>query len=156
MKHSNPPHLRPLEQFLAALGLTVIPVLDFDPVRRALLRYPIPRVLPLGDDAHIRVSSCRDAISSLLNSKKTRDPLVETKVFKRGSDLGPKPPQYPSKWHIMSQNQARRTNKITRVKLIRDQGVGGSNPLAPTKQSSLVSVRYSDGAGVCYFGLESS
>ena len=51
MKRSNPPHLRPLEQFLAALGLTVIPVLDFDPVRRALLRYPIPRVLPLGDDA---------------------------------------------------------------------------------------------------------
>ena len=51
MKRSNPPHLRPLEQFLTALGLTVIPVLDFDPVRRALLRYPIPRVLPLGDDA---------------------------------------------------------------------------------------------------------
>src|SRR5438093_3049471 len=40
--------------------------------------------------------------------------------------------------------------------LVRDQGVGGSNHLAPMKQGSLVSVRYSDGAGVCYFGLESS
>src|SRR6266480_3098072 len=39
---------------------------------------------------------------------------------------------------------------------IRDQGVGGSNPLAPIKQSSLASVRYSDGASGCYFGRESS
>ena len=51
MRRSNPPHLRPLEQFLAALGLTVIPVLDFDPMRRRFLRYSIPRFLPLGNDA---------------------------------------------------------------------------------------------------------
>ncbi len=48
------------------------------------------------------------------------------------SDLSPIAAEYRPIWACLTQNKAKRANKIVFLLLIRDQEVGGSNPLAPT------------------------
>jgi len=50
-----------------------------------------------------------------------------------GSNMGPLAAEYQGKWWSKTQNKPKRANKIDNPPLVLDQGVGGSNPLAPTK-----------------------
>jgi len=54
---------------------------------------------------------------------------------KLGSNLGPITAKNQLKPWSVTQNQAKRINKLVHLFLLRDQGVGGSNPLSPTKSS---------------------
>jgi hypothetical protein len=54
---------------------------------------------------------------------------------KLGSDLGPITAENQLKLRCETQNQAKRINEIALHCQIRDQGVGGSNPLSPTNTS---------------------
>jgi hypothetical protein len=51
---------------------------------------------------------------------------------KLGSNLGPITAENQVKLGSETQNQAKRINEIALHWLLRDQGVGGSNPLSPT------------------------
>jgi hypothetical protein len=51
---------------------------------------------------------------------------------KRGSNLGPLAPEYHTKRRYNTQNKPKRYNSLVHRLLVRDQGVGGSNPLSPT------------------------
>jgi hypothetical protein len=51
---------------------------------------------------------------------------------KLGSNLGPITAENQVKLGSETQNQAKRINEIALRWLLRDQGVGGSNPLSPT------------------------
>ena len=55
---------------------------------------------------------------------------------KLGSILGPDSAEHPLKPWYKTQNRAKRFNKLDHPKLLRDQGVGGSNPLSPTNSFS--------------------
>ena len=54
---------------------------------------------------------------------------------KLGSDLGPIIAENQLKLGSETQNQAKRINEIALLSLLRDQGVGGSNPLSPTNSN---------------------
>src|SRR6266702_6513733 len=49
-----------------------------------------------------------------------------------GSEMSPFAAEYRPKPACSTQNKAKRANEIVFLLLVRDQGVGGSNPLAPT------------------------
>jgi hypothetical protein len=49
-----------------------------------------------------------------------------------GSDVSPYTAEYQPKSAWLTQNKAKRANEIMFLLLVRDQEVGGSNPLAPT------------------------
>jgi hypothetical protein len=50
-----------------------------------------------------------------------------------GSNLGPFAPENHAKRRYHTQNKPKRNNSLVHRLLVRDQGVGGSNPLSPTK-----------------------
>jgi hypothetical protein len=49
-----------------------------------------------------------------------------------GSNLGPLTAEYHAKSGYSTQNKPKRDNRLVHQLLVRDQGVGGSNPLSPT------------------------
>ena len=51
---------------------------------------------------------------------------------KLGSKLGPFAPEYHAKTEDNTQNKPKRHNRLVHRLLVRDQGLGGSNPLSPT------------------------
>ena len=51
---------------------------------------------------------------------------------KLGSNLGPSAPEYRRKRGYNTQNKPKRNNSLVHRLVVRDQGVGGSNPLSPT------------------------
>ena len=51
---------------------------------------------------------------------------------KLGSNLGPFAAENQRTRDKSTQNQPKRNNKLANRLLVRDQGVGGSNPLSPT------------------------
>jgi hypothetical protein len=51
-----------------------------------------------------------------------------------GSNLGPLAPENHAKRRYNTQNKPKRNNSLVHRLLVRDQGVGGSNPLSPTIQ----------------------
>jgi hypothetical protein len=52
---------------------------------------------------------------------------------KLGSDLGPLAAEYRDETWCNTQNKPKQDNMLINRLLVRDQGVGGSNPLSPTK-----------------------
>ena len=62
----------------------------------------------------------------------------KTEEGELGSNLGPDSSEYRLKCRYKTQNRAKRFNKIDNQKLVRDQGVGGSNPLSPTIFSQVI------------------
>jgi hypothetical protein len=53
--------------------------------------------------------------------------------------LGPLAPEYHTKRRYSTQNKPKRDNRLVHRLLVRDQGVGGSNPLSPTIKHKRIS-----------------
>jgi hypothetical protein len=62
---------------------------------------------------------------------------------KLGSNLGPLAAEYRGETGWNTQNKPKRDNRLVNRLLVRDQGVGGSNPLSPTKLFIINSLDYS-------------
>jgi hypothetical protein len=77
-----------------------------------------------------------DSLSSLLKTDDSLSSLLWLRrLFKSklGSNLGPLAAEYRDETGWNTQNKPKRDNRLVNRLLVRDQGVGGSNPLSPTK-----------------------
>src|ERR1035437_3043097 len=81
-------------------------------------------------------SSCPPIMAFQIQGRQPSFPVRHTGTGARfGSNLGPIIAENRVKPWSVTQNQAKRINEIALRWLLRDQGVGGSNPLSPTISS---------------------
>ena len=61
-----------------------------------------------------------------------------TREAKLGSNLGPFAPEYHAKTEDNTQNKPKRDNRLVHRLLVRDQGLGGSNPIPLPSKSQII------------------